>query len=271
MDNTEIRPILELATVAARLAGQKAMEELKFTTASIKKNNTIVTEADLKCQEIILDQIKEKYPDHGFIAEEGESAEPLILPPRSDKGIWWVIDPIDGTNNYAHGLLTFAVSIAAFHENEPIVAAIYEPATDSMFTTSKDADAQLNMSRINVSDEKINQFASFAVDSHFKPQMAAAFADVMQSTRFRNFGSTALHLAYVAKGAMIGAITTVTRLWDIAAGTLIIENAGGIVTDFDGNEIFPLKDIQTAAQQNYQILASNKKTHADFLKIISKK
>lgn len=270
MDSTEIRPILELATVVARLAGQKAMEELKFTTTSIKKDETMVTDADLKCQKIITDCIKEKYPDHGFIAEESASSEPLIQPPRGDQDVWWVIDPIDGTNNYAHGLMTFSVSIAAIHDNTPIVAAIYEPATDAMFTTSKDADAQLNMSRINVSDEAINQFASFSIDSHFKPGMAPAIMDLMQKTRFRNLGSSALHLAYVAKGALIGAITTVSRLWDIAAGTLIIENAGGTVTDLEGNKLFPLEDIQAAAKKDYQILATNKKTKEDFLKMINK-
>lgn len=268
LTSTEIRPILELATVAARLAGQRAMEEMKFTTTSIKTDDTMVTEADRKCQKIIMDHIKEQYPDHGFIAEEGKPSTPLIQPPRGDEDIWWVIDPIDGTNNYAQGMMTFTVSIAAFKENTPIVAAIYEPATDSMFTTSKNADAQLNMSRINVSDKQIDRFSSFGIDSHFKPEMAPLIMNLMQKTRFRNLGSTALHLAYVAKGAMIGTITTVAKLWDIAAGTLLIENAGGNVTDLKGNNIFPLKDMQTAASQSYHTLATNKKVHQDFLKII---
>jgi len=268
LSSTKIRPILELATVAARLAGQRAMEELKFTTTAIKTDDTMVTEADRKCQNIIINHIKEQYPDHGFIAEEGKSANPLIQPPRGDEDIWWVIDPIDGTNNYAQGLMTFTVSIAAFQNNSPIVAAIYEPATDSMFTTSKDADARLNMSRINVNDKEIDRFSNFGIDSHFDPKMIPVVIDIMQKTRFRNLGSTALHLAYVAKGAMIGTITTTAKLWDIAAGTLLIENAGGKITDLQGNNIFPVKEMQNAASQGYSTLATNKKTHQDLLNLI---
>lgn len=269
LSNTEIRPILELAAVAGRLAGQLAMEQLKFTTTSIKTDDTMVTEADRKCQKLIMNHIKEQYPDHGFIAEEGKSANPLIQPPRGDEDIWWVIDPIDGTNNYAQGMMTFTVSIAAFKDNCPIVAAIYEPATDSMFTTSTDTDARLNMTRINVNDKEINRFSNFGLDSHFTPEMTPVIIDIMQKTRFRNLGSTALHLAYVAKGALIGSITSTAKLWDIAAGTLLIENAGGKVTDLKGNNIFPVKDMQKAASQSYPILATNKKVHEDFLKIVS--
>jgi len=270
LSSTEIRPLLELAAVAARLAGQLAMEQIKFTTTAIKTDDTMVTEADRKCQKLIMSHIKEQYPDHGFIAEEGKSAKALIQPPRGDEGIWWVIDPIDGTNNYAQGLMTFSVSIAAFKDNTPIVAAIYEPATDSMFTTSTDTDARLNMTCINVNERDTNRLSMFGLDSHFKPEMVPLIMDIMQKTRFRNLGSTALHLAYVAKGAMIGSITTTAKLWDIAAGTLLIENAGGKVTDLKGNDIFPLEDMQKAASQSYATLATNKKVHPDFLKILGK-
>ena len=268
LSSTEIRPVLEIAAVAARLAGQRAMEEMKFTTTSLKADDTMVTEADRKCQKIIMKHIKEQYPDHGFIAEEGKSAKALIQPPRGDENIWWVIDPIDGTNNYAQGLMTFTVSIAAFQDNTPIVAAIFEPATDSMFTTSKDADAQLNFSRINVSERGVDRLSHFGIESHFNPKLAPAISKIIQKTRFRNLGSTALHLAYVAKGAMIGTMTTTAKLWDIAAGTLLIENAGGKVTDLQGNSIFPLKDMQEAASQGYATLATSKKTHQEILNLI---
>ena len=87
-------------------------------------------------------------------------------------------------------------------------------------------------------------------------------------TRFRNLGSTALHLAYVAKGSMIGTIATATKIWDIAAGALIIENAGGVLTDFDGNTIFPIDDMEKNASKKYHIMASNKKAHTNLLDIL---
>jgi myo-inositol-1(or 4)-monophosphatase len=268
LEHSEISKMLEVATVAARLAGQRAMEDIKYITPEIKNGSEIVTQADRNCQKIIIDRIKENYPDHGFIAEEGKDGDPLFQPPRSSTPIWWVIDPIDGTNNYAHGILDFAVSIAAVYEGSPIVAAIFDPATDSMYTAATDTDAQLNSSRINTSDEDINEFASFAIDSHFRPDQTDAISRLIRETRFRNLGTTALHLAYVGKGAMIGCMTTTTKIWDIAAGALIIENAGGIVTDLNGDPVFPMDDMEKAAKSPHCVLAANKKTHKKLKEIL---
>ena len=270
LEHSDISKMLEVAAVAARLAGQRAMEDIKYITPEIKNGSEIVTQADRNCQKIIIDRIKENYPDHGFIAEEGEDGGPLFQPPRSSTPIWWIIDPIDGTNNYSHGILDFAVSIAAVYNGYPIVAAIFDPATESMYTAAKDTDAQLNFSRINTSDEDIDRYASFGIDSHFSCDQADAVARMIKETRFRNLGSTALHLAYIAKGAMIGCMTTTTKIWDIAAGTLIIENAGGIVTDQNGKPIFPIDNLQEAAKKPHMVLAANKKTHEKLIKILSK-
>ena len=95
-------------------------------------------------------------------------------------------------------------------------------------------------------------------------------ARLIKETRFRNLGSTALHLAYIAKGSMIGCMTTTTKIWDIAAGTLIIENAGGVVTDLEGKSIFPILDLEEAAKTPHLVLAANKKTHEKLKKMLSK-
>jgi len=266
LEHSDISRMLEVAVVAARLAGQRAMEKLKYVKTSIKKGDEIVTEADYLCQRLIIDRIKETYPDHGFIAEEGDGDQMLKQPPRTADPVWWLIDPIDGSNNYAHGLLCFTVSIAVIYQGRPVAGVIFEPATESMFTAAKDADAQLNASRITVSDEDINKFASFGIDSHFKPEMAGAVNEVMRRTKFRNLGSAALQLAYVAKGALVGTLSINAKLWDIAAGAFLIETAGGIVTDLAGNKVFPL-DLENYTGQEYHILAANKKTHAQLLKI----
>ena len=266
VEHSDIRKMLEVGMVAARLAGQRAMEELKYVKTSIKNDNEIVTQADGFCQKLIIDRIKETYPDHGFLAEEGVGGKMFKQPPRSGEPIWWVIDPIDGSNNYAHGLLEFGVSIAAVYEGKPIVGVIFDPATDSMFTAAKDMDAQLNSSRITVSDEEINKYSSFGIDSHFPDNMAESVYEIMRQTRFRNLGTTALHLAYVAKGAMIGCVTTVTKIWDIAAGAFIVETAGGMVTDLSGKSVLEM-DLDNYAGENYVVLAANKKNHAELLKI----
>ena len=266
LQRSDISPMLEVAVVAARLAGQKAMEKIKYTKAHKKTDDEIATDADAMCQRLIIDRIKETYPDHGFISEEGPDNQMLRQPPRIADPIWWVIDPIDGTNNYANGMLCFTISIAAMQAGSPIVAAIFEPATDSMFTAATDTDAQLNASRINVDNKDISRFESFGIDSNYQPEHAHAITQIMRQTRFRNLGSTALHLAYVAKGAMLGTATSTARLWDIAAGILIIQTAVGIVTTLTGEDILPI-DIENYNGGHIDILAANKKTHPKFLEI----
>lgn len=268
LQHSDISRILEVAVVAARLAGQRAMEELKYIKTSIKNNEEIVTQADAICQDLIMATIKETYPDHGFIAEEGPNGKMLVQAPRTDDPIWWIIDPIDGTNNFSHRLLCFAVSIAAVYQGKPIVGVIFDPATESMYTAAKDTDAQLNSSRITAGNDDISQFTSFGIDSHYTPDMEKGIHKAMKLTRFRNLGTTAQHLAYVAKGSMIGTISTVTKVWDIAAGAIILERAGGIMTDLQGNNIFPL-DLDKYDGEQFRILAANKKTHAQFLKMFN--
>jgi myo-inositol-1(or 4)-monophosphatase len=128
--------LLKTAMEAARLAGHQALEEMKNLQSSVKNDVEMVTQADTICQQIIIDHLRRSYPDHGFLGEEGRNGEMYRKPPRNSEDIWWVIDPIDGTNNYAHGLLNFVISIAAFRQGEPIVGLIFEPATGSMFSVA---------------------------------------------------------------------------------------------------------------------------------------
>lgn len=261
---TELRQMHEAAVVAARLGGQRAMEELRYVSRTVKNGGELVTQADPICQKIIIDRIREAYPDHGFLAEEGTDGKPLKWTPRGDQAVWWVIDPIDGTNNYANGLLCFSVSIAAFIEGRPVVAVVFDPATDSMFTAVHDGDTQLNTVRITAGQDGITKFALFGIDSNANPRTDQAVCRLMSTCRIRALGSTALHLAYVARGALIGAVTHSARLWDIAAGILLVEQAGGQVTDLDGNPL-PSFDLDQYDGEQYPVLAATKKTHPELL------
>ncbi|HPD46144.1 MAG TPA: inositol monophosphatase [Anaerohalosphaeraceae bacterium] len=266
--HSDISQMLEVASVAARLAGQRALEELTYIKTSVKNGGELVTQADGICQQVIISRIKEFYPDEGFIGEEGPGGKMLFQPPRTSDPVWWVIDPIDGTNNYAHGLLNFAVSVAAIHGGRPIVGVIYDAPTESMYTAAIDTEAQLNGSRITVGADDISEFNSFGIDSHYTDDMAKGIHEIMRRTRFRNLGSTALHLAYVAKGAMIGTVSTVTKIWDIAAGAILIERAGGVFGDLAGKAIFPM-DMNAYTGQEYRILAANKKVYPEVLKMFA--
>jgi myo-inositol-1(or 4)-monophosphatase len=265
LEQRSLSRMLETGIVAARLAGQRAMEELNFIKASIKSNKTeMVTETDGRCQQIIVDRIKETYPDHGFIAEEGGKARIFKQPPRGAERLWWVIDPLDGTNNFAHRMLFFTISIAVIYEGEPIAGVIFEPATESMFTAVKGGEAQLDGRRIVASEETMDKFSSVGLDSHFDNKVPKWACEIMLRTRFRNLGSTALQLAYVAKGSLIATIHSCPKLWDIAAGTLIAETAGAVVSDWKGGKIFPF-DLDSYDGQELQVIAANKKVHTELL------
>lgn len=268
LSNTQLSKILETASEAARLAGQRAMEELSYLRTSIKNQSELVTQADPICQKLIIDRIKSVFPDDGFIAEEGTDGKMLFCPPRPESAVWWVIDPIDGTNNYANGLLCFCVSIAAFYDGMPVAAAIYEPSADCMFTAAQNMDCLLNQSKIRVNQQEISKFASFGIDSQIDPSTNTAATEMMRQTRFRCLGSTAMHLAYVAKGSLVGAVSTSAKLWDIAAGALLIERAGGIITYLDGKPLFPI-DLKQYTSGSFQTLASNAKLHSTLLSLFS--
>ena len=269
IDHSKLSSLLETAIVAARAAGQMAIEELEYLKVSIKNNNEFVTQADVKCQNEIITIIKRNFPDHGFIAEEGNEGKSLLVPPRGDDKIWWVIDPIDGTNNFAHKLLSFTVSIAAICDGEPIVGVIFEPATDSIYTAVKDGQAQLNGRSIEAGDTKIDMFASIGLDSNFDNGVPQWTQYIMQHTRYRNFGTTALHLACVAKGGLIACIVRGAKLWDIAAGTLIVETAGGLVTDWQGKKLFPI-NLDSYQHRTFDTMAANKTIQRELIELLDK-
>jgi len=268
LEQRDLSSMLETAIVAARLAGQHAMEEINYIKVSIKNANEMVTQADAQCQKIIIDRIKENYPDHGFIAEEGEGGKLFKQPPRGKDRFWWVIDPIDGTNNFAHRMMFFTVSIGVIYESKPIVGVIFEPATDSMFSAVKDREAQLNGRRITASEEAIDQFASVGLESHFDEGAPSWTRELMKRTRFRNLGSTALQVAYVAKGSMVATIANTPKLWDIAGGAAIAEAAGALFTNWQGQKIFPV-DLDSYEGHKFQIVTANKKVHPEIVEMLN--
>ena len=267
LEQKDLSEILETAVVAARLAGQHAMEQMSYVKAVKKNENELVTQADVQCQKIIIQRIRETFPDHGFIAEEGDGGRMFKRAPLGEPAIWWAIDPIDGTNNYAHGIPVFAVSVAALSEGEPVVGVVFQPASESMFTAVKDGGAQLDGRRIYAGEEEIGPLTSVGLDSHFENTLPPWVCEIICRSRFRNFGTTALHLAYVARGGLVAALMCTPKLWDIAAGTVIAQAAGARVTDWDGGKIFPI-DLDRYDGQTFQVAAANKKTHPALLQAI---
>jgi myo-inositol-1(or 4)-monophosphatase len=268
LEQKDLSLILETAIVAARLGGQHAMEAMSYVKATRKSDNELVTQADSECQQIIIQRIRETYPDHGFIAEEGDKGRLFKRPPMGEPAIWWAIDPIDGTNNYAHGIPVFTVSVAAMFEGEPLVGVIFEPATDNMYTAVKGGEAQLDGRRIVSGQEQIGPLASVGLDSHFDIEVPSWVCRVIQESRFRNFGTTALHMAFVAKGGLVGAVVCTPKLWDIAAGAAIAEAAGALTTDWKGEKLFPI-DLDAYEGQPFQVLTANPKAHPRLIEYVN--
>jgi myo-inositol-1(or 4)-monophosphatase len=267
LEQKDLSRMLETAIVAARLAGQRAMEEISFVKASIKGPDQLVTQTDVNCQRIIIDRIKEAYPDDGFIGEEGNSGAMLKQPPRGDRRIWWVIDPIDGTNNFAKGMLLFSVAIAAMYEGEPVVGVIFDPATESMYTAVKGGEARLNERRISASEDGFNNFSSVGTDSFFDNGVPKWAIALMEKARSRTLGSSSLQLAYLAKGSLIGVVFVRPKLWDVAPGALIAECAGAKISDWKGNKLFPV-DCDKYQGHDFPTAGGNKKVYGEILAIL---
>lgn len=264
----DIDAMLKTACDAARAAGQMAVDLRHKADVSIKAGRELVTTADTACQELIIKRIKATFPDHGIIAEEGPQGRLLKLTPEEGQQIWWAIDPIDGTQNFAKGIPIFSCSIAALFRGSPIVAAVYDPCMDLMFSTAIDRPAFCNDAQIHASDEPLGPFVSVGVDSHLGQQLPGWIGPILLGTRFRNLGSAALHLAYVAKSGMVATILCMTKLWDIAAGTLLAQQAGAIVSNWKGGPVWPI-DPRTYDGQPIPCLAAGHTCHKELTTLLN--
>ncbi len=199
-----------------------------------------VTESDLEAQRIIISTIRQYFPDHGFLAEESEGEggkEPLSSGAKPNR---WIIDPLDGTVNYAHGFPMFCVSIAFEGEGVLEYGVIYDPLRDELFEATRGGGARLNGQVIRVSRTELMDRALMATGFPYDirerlPQTMARLSKMLALTQgVRRAGSAALDMAYVACGRFDGFYEENLKPWDTAAGLLIITEAGGCITTFDG-------------------------------------
>lgn len=232
-----MHPMLNIAIRAARKAGNhiaKSLENVEKIESTLKGTNDFVTNVDKEAETIIIDTIKNSYPEHCIIAEENGTID------GRDKDVQWIIDPLDGTTNFVKGIPHFAVSIAVRIKGKTEVACVYDPMQNELFTAQRGSGAQLNNARIRVKQLKDLQGAVIATGFPFKQKqhsesyfkiMSAMFVEVAD---FRRAGSAALDLCYVAAGRVDGYFELGLKPWDIAAGELIAREAGAIITDFAG-------------------------------------
>ena len=255
--------MLQLAVDVALEAGRF----LKMNVGKIKQieykqgeERNLVTEIDRKAEQLIIDKIKKRYPHHDFLGEEtGRHNEP------SDYK--WIIDPLDGTTNFTHGLPIFCTSIALEYKGEILLGAIYDPSADELFTAERNKGAYLNNRRIHVSQAtRLMEsliVTGFPYDIKENPYHAVEhFSNfLMESQAVRRLGSAALDLSYVACGRFDGFWEVTLNPWDMAAGVLFVQEAGGRFTNFKG---FP-SDIYTP-----NVLATNGLIHDQIVNVLNK-
>lgn len=237
-----MHPTLNIAVKAARRAGSiinRASLQLDQVSVQAKSPNDFVTEVDQAAEAAIIEVLREAYPEHGILAEEsGASAQ------SSDSEYQWIIDPIDGTTNFIHGFPQYAISIALAKNGVPEQAVVYDVTRNELFTATKGRGAFLNDRRIRVSKRiRLNEsligtgfpFREFDnVDAYL-----AMFKDLTQKTAgIRRPGAASLDLAYVASGRLDGFWEMGLQPWDMAAGVLLIQEAGGLVSDLAGEAAF---------------------------------
>jgi len=230
-------PVLNVAVGAAQAAASIMRRQLQRVDAipvERKARHDYVSEVDRACEAEIVREIRRFYPDHAFLCEESG--------PSGDSESVWIIDPLDGTSNFLHGIPHFAVSIAYQLKGRVEHAVVYDPMRDELFTASRGSGASLNQRRIRVSGRKGLEGAVLATAFPFRqPRLLPRYSRVFQAVLtniedFRRAGTASLDLAWTAAGRLDGYFEIGLNAWDVAAGTLIVREAGGVVMDFDGND-----------------------------------
>ena len=250
-----MNPILNLAVKAARRAGKiilRYMDRLDRVSVEQKGHNDFVSEVDRMAEQDIIETIHHLYPNNHIIAEErgGE----LSTDPGHDQ-VEWIIDPLDGTINYLHKHPQFAVSIAARQNGRLQHAVIFDPLRDEIYIASRGQGAQLNNRRIHVTHQPrldrslLATGFPFRNPEDFDPWMNIFKALLPEVTDIRRCGSAALDLAYLACGRLDGYWESGLGPWDIAAGSLLVREAGGLVADYQGNQNFLATGEVIAANQ----------------------
>jgi len=257
-----MEPMINIALRAARKAGEnivRASDDLDRFEVKAKGVNNFVTEVDINAEQEIIYHLRKAYPDHAILGEESG------LSGSEDAEYRWIIDPLDGTTNFLHGFPQFAVSIALRHKGRLEQGVVYDPLRQEIFSASRGAGATMNDQRLRVTNRKTLEGSLLGTGFPFKSQQhLEVYLEMFralfpQTAGIRRAGSAALDLAYVASGRLDGFWEIGLSIWDMAAGVLLIQEAGGLAGDFSGGHDH---------LESGNIVAGNPKLFAEILKSI---
>jgi myo-inositol-1(or 4)-monophosphatase len=255
-------PLLNVMIAAARKAARPLVRdfgELENLQISLKGPADFVTSADIRTEKILIEELSKARPGYGFLGEEGGGIE------GKDKSHRFIIDPIDGTTNFMHGVPHFAISIGLEREGQLVAGVILNPVTDDLYYAEKGHGAYLNNRRLRVAERKELNVSIIAAGLPFtsRPGHARAVAELAAvmnvSAGVRRFGTASLDMTYVAAGRFDGFWERGLKPWDVAAGIVVLREAGGVVTDLDGGN-----DMLNGRS----ILCANEYLHPQLLKLL---
>ncbi len=221
---------------AAKAGGEVLLDWAGRFSVREKGRSDLVTEADVASQEVIRDKILAAFPGHGFLGEENEQIA------SGEEDFRWIVDPLDGTMNYVHGVPNYSVSIALEQRGTVLVGTVYDPVSRECFSAVRGRGAWLNGRPISVSSATHLSEALVAVSfaAHVRrgdPEIAEFVEVMLEAQATRRMGSSALNLCYLGAGRFDAYWSKSTKIWDIAAGALVVSEAGGVITAFDGGPL----------------------------------
>jgi len=254
--------LLNVMMQAARKAGRtlkRDFGEVEKLQVSLKGPADFVTAADRRAEEILHQELTKARPGYGFLGEEGGTRE------GADKTHTWIVDPLDGTSNFLHGIPQFAISVALRREGTVVAGVVYNPANDELFTAERGKGAFLNDQRVRVAERRrlIDAVVACGLPHHGRGDLELfrhEFTAVQDKVAgLRRFGAATLDLAWVAAGRFDAFWERDLSPWDMAAGLLLVREAGGFITDLDGGDAMLTKG---------HILAGNETMHRELLRLL---
>ena len=259
LDSPNINVMVKACRKAAKVI-IRDFGEVENLQVSLKGPGDYVTASDKKVEKILIEELQKARPNYSILSEEiGEI--------NNDESFKWIIDPIDGTSNFLHGIPHFAISVGLEHNKEIICGIVYDPIKDEMFTAEKDNGSYINNQRMRVSARsKLQDCIIFSGGPRFKSTNKDITFDEYKkisskvNIAIRKLGSASLDMAYVAAGRCDGFWQRDLNYWDIAAGIILVKEAGGFVTDFKGKNEY---------LQNKTTLATNSKINDEMIKVLS--
>ncbi len=253
----ELDEILTFAKGLARAAGALAMSYYGRANPTLRYDHDLITEADLALQEYIRQEVAATYPDHEFQADRGRAASNSRV-----QSPVWVIDPVDGSASFSAGMPVWAVSLALFDGGKPVLGVVHLPVTSELYSATSKSPAMLNDRQIEVLDQAMDNESLLLTYSRFHNDFITHLTG-----KVRSLGSTAAHIAYVARGAASGAVLGNVHIWDVAAGLVILEAAGGAIRTASGKKV-DLSDFLSGERLDEVLIAAPAGLHPEIAELL---